>query len=596
MSARNNVQSFSELEDIYRGFNDASAAFYLGAEQQQRGMRAIQQMFAKGKVQSEELVQQLAEQVPGAVDVALTAWRKLAGNVNKDRLDFFRAIERGEIAPGQFLPTFGREMSAAFGDQAKKNADKLTASVNKLANAWDKFMRGLGRGVIGTNIERLLLKLARFVERFAGAAKVSDFTEEVKLFGSFGDYNRDTAFKDKAYAAIAAARKEIAYMESSRHSEVRAKASDLRKSIEEYKQAVEDLPINIKPKFQLSRDARRFFDNLVSSEFDQRAIQQGYDVFNAQRGAGVKYGSGEFLSNRNRAVGISTSLSSIRNMEEMQALITRSQQQFGQLFNLPETQNLAQAKEEYIHAVYQLIKADEDATRSKIQQYEDELRLIVRRESLARDVANEWDRFADQLGSAWNIDQVKAASEGLIENLINTFRASIYKATITDPLKAITEGFVDSILQSMQTAFMQSSAKQLGFNFGKFLLSTVGGFFSGSFFGGGAGTTSSVPGPHRHSGGPVNRTGYHKLIKGERVISNPQVAMAKMQSARPKVVIVNNSSQPVQAEAHNLPDGGMEINLFDMVDDMIANTLAKPGNAQETMLSMTGSRRPLLTR
>ena len=193
-------------------------------------------------------------------------------------------------------------------------------------------------------------------------------------------------------------------------------------------------------------------------------------------------------------------------------------------------------------------------------------------------------------------------------------QSAIFKMTLGDPLKHAMEGFVKQILTSFQTSLSKEASMEVGQQAAQWLQGIVSGMFMGSnpftsffgsigsFFGlGGGGLTPANHPGSLHSGGVVPRTGQYGLIKGERVLSNQQARIPNTGPAsgiylKPQVNINNTQSDKVDVSVEEGDDGSLNINLYDAMDNMLAQTIAKPGNFQEAMLGITGSKRPVLSR
>ena len=204
-----------------------------------------------------------------------------------------------------------------------------------------------------------------------------------------------------------------------------------------------------------------------------------------------------------------------------------------------------------------------------------------------------------QLFTSEGRDQVKEAFSTFVEATIVDMNEVLLKFALFDPLKSAWEGFLKSVLQSFETTiFEQSMGKEWGAKFGKQFADWIGGMFGG-MFGGGITSTGPFGGIFaRHSGGMAKQSGQYRLTKGEGVFTPQQMKHLAASQSRgsTKITVINNSSQQVSAEAQEEQDGTVSISLYDALDDMMAQTIAKPGNFQESVLGITGSRRPILSR
>ena len=100
----------------------------LGGEQIDRASVALTQILSKGRVQSEELRGQLAEQLPGALQVAARAF----GVTTKE---LYRMVEAGQIAGDEFVGRFMQQLRAEG------------ASTNQLAGSFSNVSEQLGSSI-----------------------------------------------------------------------------------------------------------------------------------------------------------------------------------------------------------------------------------------------------------------------------------------------------------------------------------------------------------------------------------------------------------------------------------------------------------------
>jgi tape measure domain-containing protein len=114
--------------DITRTLATAGRNQGLGGEQIDRASVALTQILSKGRVQSEELRGQLAEQLPGALQVAARAF----GVTTKE---LYRMVEAGQIAGDEFVGRFMRQLRAEG------------ASTNQLAGSFSNVSEQLGSSI-----------------------------------------------------------------------------------------------------------------------------------------------------------------------------------------------------------------------------------------------------------------------------------------------------------------------------------------------------------------------------------------------------------------------------------------------------------------
>ncbi len=114
--------------DITRTLATAGRNQGLSGEQIDRASTALTQILSKGRVQSEELRGQLAEQLPGALQISARAF----GVTTKE---LYRMVEAGQIAGDEFVGKFIRQLKAEG------------ASTNQLAGSFSNVTEQLGSSV-----------------------------------------------------------------------------------------------------------------------------------------------------------------------------------------------------------------------------------------------------------------------------------------------------------------------------------------------------------------------------------------------------------------------------------------------------------------
>lgn len=155
-AARGTTLEGKKTRKIFLGIARASSAMKLSMEQTEGAIRAIQQIASKGQVQMEELRGQLAERIPSAVNLSAKAMGVLTAKLNK-------MVANGEVLAEDFLPKLADALSKAFGKQAVKNANSLTAAMNRLDNSFFMFNAQLENNIQLNNA------LAGFINRLAKA-------------------------------------------------------------------------------------------------------------------------------------------------------------------------------------------------------------------------------------------------------------------------------------------------------------------------------------------------------------------------------------------------------------------------------------------
>ena len=116
---------------VFKSFSDMSAALKLTGDETKGVFLALSQMISKGKVSAEELRQQLAERMPGAVNL----FAKSIG-VTTQELD--KMLQKGQVTLEHFVK-FSAEVGKTYFAGAQMASHSLQAELNRLSNSWVEF-------------------------------------------------------------------------------------------------------------------------------------------------------------------------------------------------------------------------------------------------------------------------------------------------------------------------------------------------------------------------------------------------------------------------------------------------------------------------
>lgn len=126
-------QSLDQVKTTFTGVATAARVLNLGVGDTMGVFRALSQIAAKGKVQMEELRQQIGDRMPGAIDA-------MARAVGVGKEELFKMVTAGEVG-ADILPKFGQELEKTFGPG-------LTQSLNTTEAAWQRLMNGMFRAQV----------------------------------------------------------------------------------------------------------------------------------------------------------------------------------------------------------------------------------------------------------------------------------------------------------------------------------------------------------------------------------------------------------------------------------------------------------------
>lgn len=115
-----------ETRKIFLAVAEAGRVNKLSVEQMQGTYNALTQMVSKGKVQAEELRQQLGDRLPGAFNIMAAALGKTTAQLDD-------AMSRGEIT-SEALSKFADELNKRFGKQLSASLESTTTAIGQFQN------------------------------------------------------------------------------------------------------------------------------------------------------------------------------------------------------------------------------------------------------------------------------------------------------------------------------------------------------------------------------------------------------------------------------------------------------------------------------
>lgn len=126
-SARLANVSLEEQRNIFEGFMVAGTAMHWNQEQLERAFLALEQMMSKGVVQSQEMKLQMAQVLPGAMEIA-------AASIGKTTAEFMKMMENGEALTKDVLPKMSERLKEIFARAAEASKQSLVAELARYEN------------------------------------------------------------------------------------------------------------------------------------------------------------------------------------------------------------------------------------------------------------------------------------------------------------------------------------------------------------------------------------------------------------------------------------------------------------------------------
>jgi tape measure domain-containing protein len=150
-------------------------------------MRALQQMFSKGTVQSEELKLQLGDRIPVAMQAMAKAVQDVTGQatVNLDQM-----MKKGELVTSKFMGPFIHELFLMTGgaDTFEKGSNSMMAGLGRLSNAFMDAAMAMNEGGFGAAVAQVSDKLAALLRSQETANLFSSIGAAIKFAADNAQY------------------------------------------------------------------------------------------------------------------------------------------------------------------------------------------------------------------------------------------------------------------------------------------------------------------------------------------------------------------------------------------------------------------------
>ncbi|MBD2771167.1 tape measure protein [Iningainema tapete] len=126
----------AKTRELFEGISTASKALQLSQEDLNLVMFAFTQVLSKGKLTAEEVRLQIAERLPGAINI-------FAKSLGISVQEFNALLESGSLLSEDVLPKVGRGLREQFGQAAKDASGSFLSAVTRVDNAILKLQKGL---------------------------------------------------------------------------------------------------------------------------------------------------------------------------------------------------------------------------------------------------------------------------------------------------------------------------------------------------------------------------------------------------------------------------------------------------------------------
>lgn len=171
--ASEGVLSKSQNDDLFKAFSEYSTALQVDPVKYQRGITAIQQMMGKGQIMAEELKQQLAEGIPGSLQVFIKASQEAFNDSTIDVTKMLDMMQKGELKAAKVLPFVAKYYSEAAnkGGALQKALQGNRVAMQRLTLTWMDFQNKVFQSGFGDSLTSAFNELSGILDSNGTLAK-----------------------------------------------------------------------------------------------------------------------------------------------------------------------------------------------------------------------------------------------------------------------------------------------------------------------------------------------------------------------------------------------------------------------------------------
>ncbi|WP_115447801.1 tape measure protein [Escherichia coli] len=160
------VLSKAQNDELFKGFSEYATALQVDPVKFQRGITAIQQMMGKGQIMAEELKQQLAEGIPGSLDVFLKATQEAFNDSSIDIAKLMDMMKNGELKASKILPLVAKYYAEAArkGGALTKAQQSNRVAMQRLQQTWMNFQNQIFESGFGEALTDTFNNLAKALD------------------------------------------------------------------------------------------------------------------------------------------------------------------------------------------------------------------------------------------------------------------------------------------------------------------------------------------------------------------------------------------------------------------------------------------------
>jgi len=151
-----------QTDDLFKGYSEYATALQVDPVKYQRGITAIGQMMGKGQIMAEELKGQLAEGIPGSLQVFVKAAQEAFNDTTIDVEKLMDKMQAGELKAAKILPYVSKYFAEAArkGGALDKALNSNRVAMQQMQQSWINFQNALFEGGFGEQMTRVFRDLA----------------------------------------------------------------------------------------------------------------------------------------------------------------------------------------------------------------------------------------------------------------------------------------------------------------------------------------------------------------------------------------------------------------------------------------------------
>lgn len=163
----------SQNDELFKGFSEYATALQVDPVKYQRGITAIGQMMGKGQIMAEELKGQLAEGIPGSLQVFVKASQEAFNDTTIDVKKLMDMMKNGELKAAKVLPFVAKYFAEAArkGGALDKALNSNRVAMQQMQQTWVNFQNAVFEGGFGEQMTKVFRDLATILDSNGDLAK-----------------------------------------------------------------------------------------------------------------------------------------------------------------------------------------------------------------------------------------------------------------------------------------------------------------------------------------------------------------------------------------------------------------------------------------